>query len=428
MDSKEPELYPVVIPPISHPPFECQGKGLVYKSHSRESIDTLRSWITTKRGRSPLQRPKIWWQAQLLLYGLDPGSLSAKLAEVTQKLKDALANGLQAPCQEITDLENELNAKFRRLNADARDAKYQALESDESRVKFDPLRFLHERFPPTGKRKSDDFVVLKIPRHDRYQVHTFAERLGLCTVSADAPGADDARWLIVGSDRDVILERRWQIEAERSGWMEEKAKAKRQRLEAKARELEAHIGPGSGTLRDVVGEWHVESASISKTWPHRGTDFRMSIYFHSLEESDELSDDHGESSDSSSDTVDEKHDNTTDSELLWANFHLGVLHGVLQAEAELSTSGSLPSAPIPFAWRGRDSEEEQIQLDTSGRTNRGSLTFLSPTKLKGVLEGAVGSFEFAGSKVSKIPAYKHPQVWSDLTQDQWDVERVSRWR
>ncbi|KAG6558002.1 hypothetical protein Mapa_000181 [Marchantia paleacea] len=428
MDLKLPELYPVVIPPISHPPFDCQGKGLLYKSHSRESVDTLRSWITSKRVRTPLQRPKVWWQAQLLLYGLDPGKSSAKLAEVTQKLKDALTNGLQAPSKEIIDLENELNAKFRHLNADARDTKYQALESDESRVKFDPLRFLQERFPTKGKRKKDDLVVLKIQRYDRYQVHTVAESLGLCTVSADAPGADDARWLIVGCDHDVILERQSQIEAKRSKWMDEKVKAKRQRLEAKARELEAQIGPGKGILRDVVGEWHVESPSISETWPHKGTDFRMSIYFHSLEESDELSDDHGESSDSSSETVDEKHEKSTDSELLWANFHLGVVHGVLQAKAELSASGSLPSGPIPFTWRGRDSEEEQIQLDMSGRTNRGTLTLLSPTKLKGVLKGGVGSFKFEGSKVSRIPAYRHPQVWSDLTQEQWNVECVNRWK
>ncbi|KAL3685394.1 hypothetical protein R1sor_003416 [Riccia sorocarpa] len=70
-------------------------------------------------------------------------------------LRSVVKQGLQGPTQTINDLEDELNAKFRVQNAEARDKKYLTLETEESRVEFYPVRFWRERFASKDKRKND---------------------------------------------------------------------------------------------------------------------------------------------------------------------------------------------------------------------------------------------------------------------------------
>ncbi|KAL3690161.1 hypothetical protein R1sor_016470 [Riccia sorocarpa] len=443
MDPKLPALDPVVIPSISHRPFRCEGKGLTYKNHSRESIDNLKTWLQpNKRLKTVFKRAKDWWRAQLLLYGLDAGKSTAKVEELTTMLTTAVKEGLQGPSQKIIDLENELNTKFRVQNAEARDEKYLTLETEESRVEFYPLRFWRERFPSKGRRKKNEIVTLTVRFQSVHRVKTAAESLGLSAFdtsdiqcySLDI-GIDMLSKLVVGIDRGAVLQLKAQMEEKREKQLdeaarlerqekEEAARLERQAREAKAQKLAAQFGPGEGTLKDVVGEWHVQSHAISDQWPQFGTDFEMCIYFHNMENDCDHSDEERSYYSGSDANGSAEFDGT---ELIWANFEMGILSGVLHANKHLLPIASFPCGPIPFAWRGRESGEGQIEVDTDGTNNIGTVTFLGPTQLNGELKSTFGDFKFEGYKASSAPRNKAPEEWHGLDYRRWNKERVSRW-
>ncbi|KAL3690150.1 hypothetical protein R1sor_016459 [Riccia sorocarpa] len=428
MGSKLPELDPVVIPFISHKPFDCEGNGLTYIKFSRESLDDLRTWLQPNQRSKPLfKRGKEWWRAQLLLYGLDAGKSTAKANDLTRMLRSAVKQGLQGPTQTIIDLEDELNAKFRAQNAEARDKKYQTLETEESRVEFYPVRFWRERFPSKGKRKKNDIVTLAVQSQSVHRVKTAAESLGLSVICPDAVEAGGLSKIVVGTDRGAVLQLKSQMEEKQKKQIEEAAIFDRKEREAKTPKLEAQVGPGKRTLKDVVGEWNVRSRAISDMWPDFGTDFQMSIYFHKLVEARNDSDEersfcsdgsHGDGATSA------KSDGT---ELVWANFEMGILSGVLQAKKHFPHDSSFPRGPIPFAWRGREAGEGEIQVDMDGSVNKGTVTFLGPTKLKGELKSSLGDFKFEGNKASSAPKNKNPHEWHELDEGRWNEECTGRW-
>ncbi|KAL2632222.1 hypothetical protein R1flu_016908 [Riccia fluitans] len=160
-----------------------------------------------------------------------------------------------------------------------------------------------------------------------------AEILGLSVIwpCPDAVKPDISSKIMVGSDHGAVLELKKQMEEKVAKQMEEKAKVERQEREAKARKLEALVEPGKGALKDVVGEWQVQSPAICDQWSdHFGTDFRMSIYFHKLEELDDDSDEERSYCSVGSYDSETRRDTKSETsqegiELLWANFEMGVL-------------------------------------------------------------------------------------------------------
>ncbi|KAL3690160.1 hypothetical protein R1sor_016469 [Riccia sorocarpa] len=400
MDPKLPALDPVVIPSISHMPFRCEGKGLTYKNHSRESIHNLKTWLQpNKRSETVLKRAKDWWRAQLLLYGLDAGKSKATVEELTTRLTTAVKEGLQGPSQKIIDLENELNTKFRVQNAEARD-----------------------------KKKKNDIVTLTVRSQSVHRVKTAAESLGLSAFDTSCYpiviGSDTLSKIVVGTDRGAVLQIKAQMEEQRKKQKEEAARLEREEREAKAQKLAAQFGPGEGNLKDVVGEWYVQCHAIPYEWPQFGADFEMCIYFHKMENDYDHSDEERSYFSYSNENGSAEFDGT---ELIWANFDMGVLTGVLHASKHLPPIASFPCGPIPFAWRGRESGERQIQVDTDGTKNWGTVTFLGPTQLNGELKSNYGFFKFEGYRTSSAPRNKAPEEWHRLDYKRWNEECVSRW-
>ena len=120
-----------VIPPIIVEKFTCSGNGLLYEGHMRESPADLRAMIM---GRIPISdkdkyvspisrqqnqiltihfgtntRPKSWWLAQTLLYGL-PGNKSSTIGQLRERLEVALRQpkGMAVP-EKILNMEVEGN-------------------------------------------------------------------------------------------------------------------------------------------------------------------------------------------------------------------------------------------------------------------------------------------------------------------------------
>ncbi|KAL3690149.1 hypothetical protein R1sor_016458 [Riccia sorocarpa] len=318
------------------------------------------------RSKPLFKRGKEWWRGQFLLYGLDAGKSTAKANDLTRMLRSAVKQGLQGPTQTIIDLEDELNAKFRVQNTEARD-KYLTLETEESRVEFYPVRFWRERFPSKGKGKQNDIVTLAVQSQFVHRVKTAAESLGLSVICLDAPEAGGLSKIVVRTDRGAILQLKSQMEEKQKEQMEEGANFERKDRETKTPKLEAQVGPGKMILNDVVGEWNVRSSVISELWPDLGTDFQMSIYFHKLVEARDDSDEERSFSDEGrSFCSDGSHDDgatsakSDETKLVWANFEMGIVSGVLQAKKHFPHNSSFPRGPIPFGWRGREAQGGSI--------------------------------------------------------------------
>jgi hypothetical protein len=430
MDSSLPMLEPIVIKPISSPPFECSGVGLTYKGQCRETIDNLNAWLFPKRKSTtatPLKRSKDWWLAQLQLYGCKIKSAST-IATLSDSLKTALSNGLQGPPEHLVQLELELNRRFLLENAKARDKQYLRLD-DNAKAEFDSHRFLREKFGETGK---EEVLVLQIQQRQR--VHEAAEELGLHTISADAPGDAGARWIVVGKNRAAVWDRKNEIEKKRKLWEDEETKAKRKKTEAMRKECEAG---GKGKFVDVEGEWSIDCSKMDKEY--RKADRRMSIFFHrplpeeeEEEEAEEDCSDYSSGCHSDDQSNQKKKQNpssvTTTSRLLCANFRMGILKGILRSTTEPPLSSSkFPAEDVEFSWRGRETGEGEIQLDYEGNVNTGVLTFLSKTQLRGVLRSSFDDFPFSGNKIGKVPLNKD-YCWSKYSESAHERERVERWR
>ncbi|CAE6518402.1 unnamed protein product [Rhizoctonia solani] len=120
-------LHPIVIQAVISGSFECLGEGLLHEGVGREEPNVLKDLIapTKTSKRVPIEdreRPKKWWKAQCIHYGLQVPS-TASISTYRVHLENAIRQrgGLKRP-QHLTDLELEQNARFLRLNVEVREA------------------------------------------------------------------------------------------------------------------------------------------------------------------------------------------------------------------------------------------------------------------------------------------------------------------
>ncbi|CAE6455211.1 unnamed protein product [Rhizoctonia solani] len=113
-----------VTSPIVAGPFECFGEGLLYRGIKCEHPKTLKNLLLPTRSSKPTaikdkDRPRMWWRAQCLHYGL-PSPPYSTISSYRACLERALrqSGGLKRPLQ-LIDLEIEQNAAFGRLNPKA---------------------------------------------------------------------------------------------------------------------------------------------------------------------------------------------------------------------------------------------------------------------------------------------------------------------
>lgn len=145
----------IVIPAVQIAPhFTTLGEGLLHASHARESPATLHALLlaTTPPLLDNKAKPKSWWRAQCLLYGLD-----APEKRTVQELRAALElallkRELEVPAA-LALVESRERGKFRKLNAQVRDAtavvvKKQEKEKDPPPKKKAPLKPPAKKPPP----------------------------------------------------------------------------------------------------------------------------------------------------------------------------------------------------------------------------------------------------------------------------------------
>ncbi|KAH7340678.1 hypothetical protein B0J17DRAFT_652388 [Rhizoctonia solani] len=133
-------LHPIVIQAIVSGPFECLGEGLLHDGVGRDEPSVLKDLVapTKTSKRVPIEdreRPKKWWKAQCLHYGLQVPS-TAPISTYRVHLENAIRQrgGLKRP-QDLAALELDQNAKFRRLNAEVREATSASTQAKPSKGK-----------------------------------------------------------------------------------------------------------------------------------------------------------------------------------------------------------------------------------------------------------------------------------------------------
>ncbi|KAF7294616.1 hypothetical protein MIND_00998200 [Mycena indigotica] len=116
-------LEPIVIPPIVIEKFTCAGTGLRYDNQERVAPDVLRTLLLPSGARNGItdrERPKAWWSAQAVFYGLKH-TKSMSIQQIRGQLEDALRSNKLAVTQELLDMEYQSNQEFRELNAQVRE-------------------------------------------------------------------------------------------------------------------------------------------------------------------------------------------------------------------------------------------------------------------------------------------------------------------
>jgi len=146
-----------VIPPIIVEKFTCGGNGLLYEGHARESPAGLRAMITSGIPISDKDqtntKPKSWWLAQTLLYGL-PGNKSSTIGQLRERLQTALEqrNGMAVP-EKILNVEVDANKEFNELNARIALKTQPGTLKGKAKATDDPLapKLSRSRAPAKGK-------------------------------------------------------------------------------------------------------------------------------------------------------------------------------------------------------------------------------------------------------------------------------------
>jgi hypothetical protein len=229
----------------------------------------------TKKGTVKVHQPfipktdKDFWEAQCVFRGLSAVGTKSNLQEL---IRTAVASGIGNRMLDIYKTESErLDREFRLSNAAERERRWAVLKTDEEKVEADAKRFLLERFPKRQTREEqladlhDDFVgeAIILKMHGTNDLRTFAEQLGICRESREAPGLPGQRWNVVGTSwravRDKLREidkQLAQVEKKREA---EKTKKLRDMHEAVLQQLRST--PGSSPEKwSVEGTWAITSS------------------------------------------------------------------------------------------------------------------------------------------------------------------------
>lgn len=215
----------VDIPPLEHISkaitYTCTGQGLLkdgfeYDAHPERFFPPKPS--RAAKDGAPVEAPHVekksaaWWKAQCAFRGLNQ---SGAINDLQLRLKEAKKKMLP----ELKEVETQLNKEYKKKCKSAKDDSWKQLKSAEQKATKDPTRFLLEAFPKaaTGRPANLDIVVLKV--EGRAAISIAAEKLGLETVSVDAPWTSNKkpspdRWIVVGRTRDAVWDQMRDIERE----------------------------------------------------------------------------------------------------------------------------------------------------------------------------------------------------------------------
>lgn len=372
----------------------------------------------------------------------------------------------------ILALEKELRDKFEPMRRahrdevtawetsekDRKDREFAALGSPAAEANYDLERFMEKYFvtitagPPLGlgytwvPAHHETPGPLAVPGfQSRSLLHAAAERVhGLKTRSG---GSGESRTIVIGWDESAVAIVAGKLNAEAIAVAEEAAEAEWQHV---MRKHENYVKvrkavPKTMRIDDLVGSWAVRCAEIEGNWDTstltmdvaekedplgvqaafdfsvlEGTmllsttksalaDFKTSLV------KDEQS---SEEDTDGSDTAESAQKARNGKRKLTPKSHV---------EPNKKQKADSQSCRVFFCWRGRETGEGEIQLDTNGG-NEGHIDVdLASATFKGTFKGGlVGNAPFEGYKLSDEPG-NYPEDWSSFSEEAYEYARVRRW-
>jgi hypothetical protein len=180
------DLHPIVIPPAEYAhksiKYTCAGEGLCKDGYTYDAHPPLPP-ETQKPGAAQVEKkPVAYWKAQCAFRGLNQ---TGAIADLQLRIREAK----KAMLPELKDVEKIIIKEFRKNNRMARDGYWKSFKSAEQKATADPKKFLAEAFPKggTGRPANMDIVVVKIDTDERFKLAEAAEKMGLESLSVDAP-------------------------------------------------------------------------------------------------------------------------------------------------------------------------------------------------------------------------------------------------
>ena len=147
------------------------------------------------------------------------------------------------------------------------------------------------------------------------------------------------------------------------------------------------------TLGLLNGRYDISSEEVTGQWPFLGSEFELVL--------------------------------TLAGSSLWGSFDLGVITGVLYFEERPRSSSH---DRVWFKWRGREHEGPIIY----GNDNEGWMRFLGDGRVEGWFEYL--RIDFRGQRLpgqgtrSEIDARQMQDEWDEYSEDEYERERITRWR
>lgn len=211
------ELHPVVIPPMEHKfkavTYTCSGEGLYKDGHScdAQAEKLLPPKVQRPGNKKDIEiKPAGWWKAQCAFRGLNQ---TGSISDLQSRLREAKKKMIP----ELKAAETQLNKDFKKQNKIARDQTWKGLKTAREKAEANPQRYLSEAFPKTAVGRSSNRDVVIVKTEDRIRLADAADKMGLESVSVDAPWVDNIRpcpdrWIVIGRSRDAVWDQMREIE------------------------------------------------------------------------------------------------------------------------------------------------------------------------------------------------------------------------
>ncbi|KAF2101295.1 hypothetical protein NA57DRAFT_53271 [Rhizodiscina lignyota] len=469
--------------------FTYHWDGLKAYQHKRESLEDLREQLfppelkpgprkynTERRLKEKAKEEKAratWVKSQLRHYAIDfkPSDDASTLERV---LKEAVTAGR---CNTVPDsvraIEEDLSRKhesqlktyeeqcnaWRKIEEDRKDREFAALGSPRAEANYCLYRFIAKYFadPDPSRRALWRAAPQKTPEPMASTLFDHIHSLELMSEDVHGlqrcwGGSGQSKTLILGWDRSKVQRLAGELDAkfgkELSAW--EIAEIEMS-MDRHTEYLKSRRSPkGAQDISGLTGSWIIRCKYIQENWNSNSYPMKLTMdiiqqdspfgvqaafNFEIIEGIMLLSPTQSVLADfMNSLEHDPDASETDDSDSPWRSRSDSnkkrkyVQQGHILDDKKQKLDTTANSSRFNLRWRGRETGNGEIQMDTAPSYNNGHIDVdFRQATFKGVIKADIfDTVPFKGYKVSDAPKSTPPKWW-DLSEKQWNYECTARW-
>lgn len=371
-------------------------------------------------------RPKSWWLAQTLLYGL-PGNKSSTIAQLRERLQTALQErkGIAVP-EKILNMEVDTNKEFNQLNAQIKTRTSPSKGKAKATDGLLAPKLPQPKAPVKGKEPKET-------RREMKKAETWPNiHIYIGTNSAPGPskakatsdkkgsttkktGTSRATQAAIGSTKGGALVRQPTRKAAGDQSPVKPKRAKRDREEEMEvdswsdgepypvhglppKKRARHEQP-TGPFAWLSGTYQIGAHVISQGW-NVGDNFTLTVSIPRLTP-----------------------------HLLLVEFDFGVVHGIMRSRAPIETRAD--GAYATFEWCGRDGEQFEGVINYHRPSMTGYLKFVRRADGTHTVRGKIQDLSFVGDAefegIWASPDTSIRSEWGDFSQAAYEYAISARW-